>query len=251
MRIRICVPWLVVSIATALWSAAAWGQPPKGKPGPPGGGPGAKRPGGFRGGFTFDRLLERCDKDEDGKVTREEWQGPEQIFGQMDRDRDGVVTKEEFQARMQARGGFGMGRGGPGGRDAPADASQKLDAANLLRLLDANKDGSVSKEELEKFFRKNDSDEDGKLSEDELKVAITSASRREVIEVDGPSVVEGQKAGIGLGYYAPDFGLQPIEPYACLQKWLGGDGDQSIEQHITLSQLVGEQPVLLLFGSYT
>ena len=108
-----------------------------------------------------------------------------------------------------------------------------------------------SKEELEKFFRKNDSDEDGKLNEDELKVAVVSRADREVIEVEGPSVVEGQKAGIGIGYHAPDFELQPIEPYACLQEWLGGEGDVGIEKRITLSQLVGEQPVLLLFGSYT
>jgi len=196
-------------------------------------------------------MLERHDKDKDGKVTREEWQGPEQFFGQMDRDRDGVVTKEEFQARMQARAGFGMERGGLGGRDVKPEESQKLDAAALLKLFDANKDGSVSKEELDKFFRKNDSDEDGKLNEDELEVAIASRDSQEIVEVDGPSVVEGQQAGIAVGYHAPDFELQPIEPYECLQKWLGGNGDGSIDQCITLSQVVGEQPVLLLFGSYT
>jgi hypothetical protein len=251
MRNCVCVPWLFVSFAAVIWSAAVWAQQPKGTPGPPGAGAGARRSGGFRGGFTLDRLLERHDGDKDGKVTREEWQGPEQVFGQMDQDSDGVITKEEFQARMRARGRFGMGRGGLGGRAAPPQESQKPDAAALLNLLDANKDGSISKDELEKFLRKNDSDEDGKLSEDELKVAIASRVDREVIEVEGPSVVEGQKAGIGVGYYAPDFELQPIEPYACLQEWLGGDGDGSIEKRITLSELVGEQPVLLLFGSYT
>ena len=250
MQLRVCVPWLCISVAAAIWSAAACAQQPKGRPKPPGGGPGAKRPVGPRFGFTFDRLLERCDRDKDGKVTREEWQGPEQVFGQMDQDNDKVVTKEEFQARMRARSGGNMGRGNLGDRAAPQQEPQKLDAAALLKLLDADKDGSVSKEEIEKFFRKNDSDDDGKLDEDELKVAIASQADREVVEVEGPSVVEGQKAGIGVGYYAPDFELQPIEPYACLQRWLGGD-DEGIEKRITLSQLVGEQPVLLLFGSYT
>lgn len=251
MQLRVSVPLLFVSVAAITWSAVAWGQQPQGKPGAPGGGPGAKRPGGFRGRITFDRMLERHDKDKDGKVARDEWQGPEQIFGQMDRDRDGVVTKEEFQARMQGRAGFGAGRGGPGGSDAKPGESQKLDAGALLKLFDANKDGSVSKEELDKFFRKNDSDEDGKLNADELKVAIASRENAEIVEVEGPSVVEGQQAGIAVGYHAPDFELQPIEPYECLQRWLGGNGDGSIKQRITLSQVVGEQPVLLLFGSYT
>jgi len=70
-------------------------------------------------------------------------------------------------------------------------------------------------------------------------------------EIDGPSVVEGQKAGIEVGSNPPDFELQPIEPYAIFQKWLGDDAPKSIEHHVRLSQLVGKAPIMLLFGSYT
>lgn len=70
-------------------------------------------------------------------------------------------------------------------------------------------------------------------------------------DVSGPSVVSGQQAGIEVGQYAPDFELQPIEPYAILQQWLGDGAPKSIEQNVQLSQLVGKAPVLLLFGSYT
>ena len=257
MRIRLCIPWLLVSVAAVVWSAAAaWAQPP----------------GGSRGGFSFDQVLQRHDKNDDGKVTREEWQGPEEIFGRMDQNDDGTITKEEFQARMPGRGGFGGrpggfggrpggfggrsggfggGRGGAGASGSSLEASPPLDVAGLLRLLDANQDGSVSKDEAEKFFEKADADCNDSLSKDELAKALAPPARDGSKQIDGPSVVEGQKAGIEVGQYAPDFELQPIEPYAKLRQWLGDNAPASIDEKVKLSQLVGKQPVLLLYGSYT
>ncbi len=225
---RLCIPCLLASVALAVWSAAVWGQPP----------------GGFRGGFSFDRMLERHDKDGDGKVTRQEWQGPEEFFGRMDTNSDGTLTKEEFQARMQGRGGFGGGRGGPGGSGSRPEAPPQLDAAGILRLLDANKDGSVSTEELKRFFQRADSDKNGSLSKEELAKALAAPP-------PVTSIVEGQQAGIEVGQYPPDFELQPIEPYAKLRDWLGDGAPKSIEEKVKLSQLVGKQPILLLYGSYT
>lgn len=69
--------------------------------------------------------------------------------------------------------------------------------------------------------------------------------------LEGPSVVKGEKPGIEVGEYAPDFELQPVEPYAILQKWLGDDAPKTIEQGVKLSQLVGKAPIMLMFGSYT
>ena len=66
-----------------------------------------------------------------------------------------------------------------------------------------------------------------------------------------PSVIEGKKSGIEVGQYAPDFELQPIEPYAKLREWLGENAPKSIEEKVKLSRLVGKQPILLLYGSYT
>ena len=238
MRMRLCIPCLLASIALAVWSAAVWGQPP----------------GGLRGGFSFNQVLERHDKDGDGKVTRKEWQGPEEFFGRMDANGDGVLTKEEFQARMQARGGFGGGFGGgrvgpggpgrPGGSGSPPETSPQLDAARMLWLLDANKDGSVSAEEVKSFFDRADSDRSGSLSKEELAKALTTPPPT-------PSIVEGQQAGIEVGQCPPDFELQPIEPYAKFRDWLGDGAPRSIEEKVKLSQLVGKQPILLLYGSYT
>lgn len=236
VRTRQCIPWLLAAVTVAGWSAAARGQPP----------------GRSRGGFSFDSVLQRHDKNDDGKVTREEWQGPEEFFGRMDTDKDGVITKEEFQARMRSRFSFGSGIGGGfGGPRRPGVAPQGLDAAGLLKLLDANKDGSVSKDELKKFFERADADKSESLSKDELAKALAPPARGAPKQIDGPSVVEGRKAGIEVGGYAPDFELQPIEPYPQLQKWLRRDAPVSIEEKVKLSQLIGKQPVLLLYGSYT
>lgn len=203
------------------------------------------------GRFSITSMMKRHDRDEDGKVTREEWQGPAELFGLMDRNGDGAITKEEFEARMQERGGFGGGQGRPGESRSQPEAAQKFDVATLLRRFDANRNGKVSKEELDKFFKWADSNDDGSLSEDEIGVALTTKPDDDNVEVEGPSVAEGQKAGIGVGWYAPDFELQPIEAYACLQEWLGADDPVSVEECVPLSRLIGEQPVLLLFGSYT
>ena len=173
MPVRLYIPWLLVTVAVAVWSAPG---PLPGQYGQP--------PGGFRGEFSFDRVLQRHDKNEDGKITREEWQGPEE------------------------------------------------------------------------FFQRADSDKNDSLSKEELAKVLATPKRGGPHQIEGPSVVEGRKAGIEVGQYAPDFELQPIELYAKLGEWLGDlpatDGaPKSIEDKVKLSQLVGKQPILLLYGSYT
>jgi hypothetical protein len=69
--------------------------------------------------------------------------------------------------------------------------------------------------------------------------------------ISGPSVVKGQKPGIEVGQYPPDFTLQPIQPYPALAKWLGAAAPKNVDDKVMLSQLVGKVPVMLLFGSYT
>ncbi|MEK7618795.1 MAG: hypothetical protein AAB416_00965, partial [Patescibacteria group bacterium] len=48
------------------------------------------QPQGGQGKFIKD-----LDKDQDGKVSREEFPGPDDIFGRLDRDRDGFISFEE------------------------------------------------------------------------------------------------------------------------------------------------------------
>lgn len=69
--------------------------------------------------------------------------------------------------------------------------------------------------------------------------------------ITAPSIVAGQKAGIDVGDCAPDFQLQPIQPYADLKYWLGDQAPKRADDLVPLSKLVGKAPILLLFGSYT
>jgi len=121
-----------VLVAAVAWSVAAWGQGPgqkKSKPDAAKSQPesGQRLAGGqFAGGMSFERLAERHDADKDGKITRQEWKGPEQYFDRMDRNGDGVITAADFKGglpgggpgRMQQGelpGGTGGTGGGPGG----------------------------------------------------------------------------------------------------------------------------------------
>ncbi len=47
-------------------------------------------PGRGRAGF-----IERLDKDGDGKVSRREFDGPSEHFGDFDKNGDGYITKDE------------------------------------------------------------------------------------------------------------------------------------------------------------
>jgi hypothetical protein len=62
---------------------------------------------GQRAGGNF---LQKFDKDNDGKVSKEEFTGPEQIFQRFDKDGDGYVTKPELPTGPPPGGGQGMGQ---------------------------------------------------------------------------------------------------------------------------------------------
>jgi len=74
-----------------------------------------RRPGDRpeRRGEDGSRFLRRFDKNGDGRVTREEFDGPSRRFDRLDRDGDGVVTAEEAAAAPP-------GRRGPPPEDRPA-----------------------------------------------------------------------------------------------------------------------------------
>jgi len=67
----------------------------------------------------------------------------------------------------------------------------------------------------------------------------------------GPSVIKGQPPGIKAGKYAADFQLEPVQLYPQLKQWLGDKAPRRFEDKVMLSDLIGKQPVILFFGSYT
>ena len=105
--------------------AGSGGERPSGRPaageGGPQGGPsdgGGRPPGGAGGGFDPMARFNEMDKDQDGKVSKDEATGRmADNFDNYDSDSDGSVTKEEFMAviaKFRANGG--------GGRPRPSEA---------------------------------------------------------------------------------------------------------------------------------
>jgi len=86
------------------------GQGRRGRRG--GGGPDDQGQGGREGGRRdLGEMFKRMDADGDGKLSKEEFRGPEQHFDQLDADKDGFISQEE----IKARGGKGRGRRPEGG----------------------------------------------------------------------------------------------------------------------------------------
>jgi len=156
-------------------------------------GPGAG-PGKPDGGAARHEFLKKADKNNDGKISKEEV--PAEAWARLskaDTNNDGAVSKEELASHGGPRGSEGPGKGeffakadknGDGKitkEEAPADAWARLSKA------DKNNDGAVSKEELAgalagrggpgaggpqggpgALFSRYDTDKDGKLSKTEV-----------------------------------------------------------------------------------
>jgi hypothetical protein len=101
-------------------------------------------------------------------------QGAQTMFGRVDANKDGRVTAEEYRAHHgkegHRRGPDGAGKGGPpeAGRDGPGHGPMHMDkdgdgAVSLAEMsaeleghfnrADANRDGSVTREEMEAAHR--------------------------------------------------------------------------------------------------
>jgi len=99
------------------------------------------------------------DKNKDGKISRDEFpsQFPKDAFDRLDTNHDGFIDETEWNA-MRTRFG-GAGGGGP------------RTGESLLKLLDANGDGKISRDEFANIltlFDVLDKDHNGELSQEEL-----------------------------------------------------------------------------------
>lgn len=106
-----------------------------------------------------EKQLKIMDKDKDGKISSNEFHGPEEMFIELDLDKNGYVNLEELESWDKK----GMKNGFRGKR--------KLDPHKLLDRMDANSDNKISKEEFRgriEMFDKIDKNTDGFITIEEL-----------------------------------------------------------------------------------
>ena len=141
---------------------APGGQAAPGEPGA--GAPPADQAGPARRALNFEQMLQRFDRDGDGKVSQEEWPGREEMFGRLDADGDGFITGEEVAAAQP-----------PQARPQPIERPNLV--LTLIRIMDEDGDGQVSAEEWANFHADADVNEDALLSQDELMKKVQEALR--------------------------------------------------------------------------
>ncbi len=188
-------------------------------------------PGQSRYGWKW--LAARYDADHDGTITREEFQGPSELFERLDRNHDGVLTAEDFDWS-----------------DRSPYARQGMMAGQWFRMIDTNGNGRISREEWLALFAKAANGKDY-LTPDDLREALPTSpppkpKGKETKKDQGPSPLVlilglfcGELGsfveGPGIGQQAPDFTLKT----------------QDGKRQIRLSRYRGQKPVVLVFGSFT
>ena len=96
----------------------------------------------------------RMDANGDGKISKEEWKGPANMFSRLDADNDGYITRDEMAKQRQNR----LGPAARVGRN--------------LGKMDANNDGKISVDEwkgTKEMFDRIDSNRDGYITRDEIR----------------------------------------------------------------------------------
>ena len=134
---------------------------------------GEGRPG-FGGPPRFPNpVMSLFDTDEDGELSADEISKAADALRKLDRNEDGKVTAEELPRPQFGGGGRPGGPGGPGGPGAGFNPTAFLD--RLMEERDTNKDGALSKEELEAaderqrgMLLRSDANEDGALDKSEI-----------------------------------------------------------------------------------
>lgn len=175
------VPVFFALGAIASLSMLATAQQPGGRGGQ-GRGPGG--PGG-EGGPPPHPIVEAIDADRDHELSSQEIDGAAAALKKLDRNNDGKLTRDELRpaggpggepGRGPDGGGPGRGPGGEGQQGRGGERAGGNGSANefLARLMsfDKNKDGKVSKAELpsrmQGIVTRHDGNKDGALDKDEL-----------------------------------------------------------------------------------
>jgi hypothetical protein len=169
----------------------------------------------------------------DQAIHRKDFKGPLDLFDRLDRNHDNLLKKDDFDWSNNS-----------------AFARMAMPSSNWFRMIDANSNGRITREEWDAFFTKI-ARKKGYVTPEDLREALPvmpPPKRADEPEPKYPEpslwvlltgLLSGELGspfpGPNLGQLAPDFTL-PV---------LDGVG------RITLSQYRGEKPVVLIFGNFT
>lgn len=214
-------------IAEMLWAIAGGSQM--------GPGEGWFHSGQSRYGWAW--LAARFDADHDSIITREEFKGPAHLFNRLDANRDGVLTEKDFDWSA----------------NSPL-ARQASMAAAWFYNIDRDSNGRISKEEWDAFFDRIAQGK-GYVSRDDIRDAFPTAPPprppqpktppgKSPPDEPGPlTFVLGLLSG-ELGSFHEGPAINDLAPDFTLKT---EDG----KQEISLAQLRGKKPIVLVFGSFT
>ena len=197
--------------------------------------------------YSWKWLADRFDKNGDGSIELKEFQGPPDLFDRLDRDRDGAITADDLDWS-----------------DRSNYLRQSALASRMIGRMDANSNGRVTKLEWDAFFDQLAQGKRYLVAEDLRRSFFTAPPRPQSADQekekdakpkpasssaassDAPTpltllkgLVSGEVGswteGPALGAQAPDFSLKTI------------DGKEIVH----LSDQLGDQPIVLIFGSFT
>ncbi len=204
-----------------------------------GGGPGPGDPGGFGPGpamLVAPQMLNQADKDGDGKLTKAEFTALAGVwFGKLDSEKKGKVSRdqlvEKFDEILPPPQGFRPpGFGPPSDRAQGAQAMQRPGGGRggfgpamflgpaLFTAMDADKDGSLTRQELldtfAKWHREWDTSNGGSLAEDQLREGLAAVLPKPNFGGPGagPGGPGGGRPGGGPGFGGPGGASAELDP---------------------------------------
>ncbi len=77
------------------------------------------------GGSPGDRFLQRFDEDKDGKVSKDEFPGRNEMFDRVDENKDGFIDESEINKRPPGGGRRGSSMGPPSGGRPPGSRDRE------------------------------------------------------------------------------------------------------------------------------
>ena len=176
--------------------------------------------------YDWSSLAARYDQNSNGKIERAEFPGCEDDFQRLDRDKDMFLTADDLSWKDHALA--------------------KSPGAVFFRLADQDGNGKVTQDEFTQLFGRLDSDSAGFVSLDDVRERLQEPSdAKQENRPDRPNrstlilglarqEIGSLQPGPALNDKAPDFTLPSL------------DGAP-----VTLSQEIGQQPLVLIFGNFT